>query len=90
MHDSLTILGHEFLLYGREFPPMEDRRSEGEHWTGIYLGNITEVLFEWNFLVQIQSASASQDKKATRFVDEAKLRKGDRGCNARLNKSIVI
>lgn len=32
MHDSLTILGHEFLLYGREFPPMEDRRSEGEHW----------------------------------------------------------
>lgn len=46
MHDSLTILGHEFLLYGREFPPMEDRRSEGEHWTGIYLGNITEVLFE--------------------------------------------
>lgn len=29
MHDSLTILGG-FLLYGREFPPMEDRRSEGE------------------------------------------------------------
>lgn len=45
MHDSLTILGG-FLLYGHEFPPMEDRRSEGEHWLGIYLGNITEVLFE--------------------------------------------
>ena len=67
-----------FYYIGREFPPMEDRRTVGEHWNIFrqHHRGIVRMKFSRS---GSNPPSHPWDKKGTRFVYEAKLSKGGQG-----------
>lgn len=66
------------IISGREFPPMEDRRTVGEHWNIFrqHHRGIVRMKFSRS---GSNPPSHPWDKKGTRFVYEAKLSKGGQG-----------